>query len=118
MRRIAIEVEGKGRALMELDRRNVKTADAVYDILPIRARASVWLDEIYFAIPLELEDENPSPASSRDDISYWSPGPAFCIFLGNSQPYSPVNHIGRLTEGRDLLLNVQEGDWISLSIAE
>jgi len=118
LKKIAIEVEGKGRALLELDQRNANTANAIYDSLPIQATACVWLEEIYFAIPLDLEDENPSPISSEGDISYWSPGPAFCIFLGDSQPYSPVNHIGRLIEGHDLLTKVQEGDRISLSRAE
>jgi uncharacterized protein len=66
-------------------------------------------------VPLKLEDENASPASKSGDISYWSPGSAFCIFFGRTQPYSPVNHLGRVIEDLDLFKSVKNGDRIVLS---
>ena len=75
----------------------------------------MWGEENYFEVPLELEDENPSPVAKSGDISYWSPGSAFCVFFGRTQPYSPVNHIGRVIVGLDLFKEVKNSDKIVLS---
>ncbi|MFQ6055685.1 MAG: cyclophilin-like fold protein [Methanosarcinales archaeon] len=111
---IEIEVIGKGKAIAELDSRNPKTADKIYESLPIEANAKIWQEEVYFDIPLKLDYENKSPTSEKGDISYWPPGSAFCIFYGKSQPYSEVNHIGKITENLDLFLEVKDGDKIIL----
>lgn len=62
-----------------------------------------------------LDDENSSPDAHKGDLSYWSPGSALCIFFGSTQPYSPVNHIGRMVTGLDLFKQVEEGDRIILN---
>lgn len=115
MRYIEIDIIGRGKAAAELDERNPEISDAIYKMLPIEARANLWGEEIYFEIPLEMENENPSPGSAPGDISYWSPGPAFCIFFGQTQPYSPVNHVGRVVEGLEVFRDVKEGDRIVLN---
>ncbi len=109
MRTIEIMVMGKGSALAELDDRNPGIRDAFWEILPLEARANLWGDEVYFEVPLEMEDENPSPTAKAGDICYWSPGPAFCIFFGQTQPYSAVNHIGKVVDGLDLFRSVCGG---------
>jgi hypothetical protein len=62
-----------------------------------------------------MDDENPSSISTCADISYWSSGPAFCIFFGQTQPYCPVNHLGKIIIGLKLFKEVNEGDRIVLS---
>ena len=99
MRRIEIEIAGKGRAIALFDNRNPRIADELYSRLPIEAKVSTWGEEIYFEIPLHMENKNISPESKKSDISYWSPGNAFCVFFGDTQPYSPVNHLGSVIEG-------------------
>lgn len=108
--RIEIEVVGKGTASAKLDERNPDTAGAIYKSLPIEGKANIYLEEVYFEIPLKLEYENPSSSAKKGDISYWPPGSAFCIFYGESQPYSDVNHIGKITDNLDLFFNVEDGD--------
>ncbi len=115
MKLIEIELKGKGKATAELDQRNPNIANEFYKILPIETKVNFWGEEIYFEIPLELDDENASASSSKGDISYWSPGNAFCIFFGTTQPYSPVNHIGNVIEGLDLFQNARDGDRIILN---
>jgi hypothetical protein len=112
---IEIEISGRGKAVAEIDDRNPKVAAKFYQSLPVEAKANLWGEEVYFEVPLELEDENPSPAAKSGDISYWSPGSAFCIFFGRTQPYSPVNHLGRVVEGLNLFESVLNGDRIVLS---
>jgi len=107
-----IEVKGKGMAKAKLDGRNPETAARFYKNLPIKGNANLWLEEVYFIIPLELEYESQSPNSNKGDISYWPPGAAFCIFYGESQPASPVNHIGKITSNLDLFRKIEEDDEI------
>lgn len=115
LKRIEIDIKGRGRAVAELDGRNPRISEELYQKLPIEARANLWGEEVYFDIPLETEDENPSPSAVKGDISYWSPGPAFCIFFGETQPYSPVNHLGRIVEGLEIFRNVNARDRIVLN---
>jgi hypothetical protein len=112
---IEIEISGRGKAVAVLDDQNPRIAEELYKRLPIEAKANLWGEEVYFEVPLKQEDENTSPASRSGDISYWSPGSAFCIFFGKTQPYSPVNHLGRVIEGLDLFKDVKNGDRIVLS---
>ncbi len=112
---IIIEVEGKGKARARLDGRNQETATRFFKTLPIKGKANIWLDEVYFIIPLELEYENQYSNANKGDISYWPPGAAFCIFYGESQPASPVNHIGKVTENLELFTEVEKEDKIIIT---
>ncbi|OPY53439.1 MAG: hypothetical protein A4E49_01404 [Methanosaeta sp. PtaU1.Bin112] len=114
MRMIEIEIIGKGKALAKLDERNPRTREALFDALPIEGIANLWGEEVYFDVPLQLDNENPSPTSSAGDVCYWSPGPAFCIFFGKTQPYSSVNHIGKITQGLEIFKRACNGDRIVL----
>ena len=115
---IEIAVEGKGVALAEIDDRNPRTAREILERLPLEARAQTWKEEVYFGLLFALTDENPSPGSEAGDVSYWTPGSAFCIFYGRSQPYSAVNHIGKVVSGLDIFPGVEEGDRIVLRRGE
>jgi hypothetical protein len=115
---IEIIVSGKGEALVEIDDRNPRTAQEILERLPLEATAQVWQEEVYFGLPIGLADENPSPSSEAGDVSYWTPGSAFCIFYGGSQPYSAVNHIGKVACGLDIFPGVEEGDRIVLRRGE
>jgi hypothetical protein len=114
MKTIIIEVYGKGSALAELDKRNPIISEAIWQALPIEGRAILWGEEVYFDLDMKLKDENPSASSEAGDICYWSPGPALCIFFGQTQPYSRVNHIGKVVQGLDLFERINAADRIVL----
>jgi hypothetical protein len=114
MRMIEIDVIGKGKALAKLDDRNSKIRESFFRALPIEGIANLWGEEVYFDVPLQMENENPSPSAIAGDICYWSQGPAFCIFFGKTQPYSAVNHIGKVTAGLEIFKSVAAGDRIVL----
>jgi len=109
---IEIEIIGKGKVKAILDDRNPETAKMIYDNLPIEGEANIWLDEIYFDVPLKLSYENPSSTTTKGDLSYWPPGSAFCIFYGNSQPASDVNNIGRIEGDLELFRQAENDDKI------
>jgi hypothetical protein len=83
---------------------DTRTADAIWNALPIEGRANRWGDEIYFSIGLGLAPEQGREVVDVGDLGYWPPGKALCIFFGptpaseGSEPRaaSPVNVFGRV----------------------
>jgi uncharacterized protein len=81
-----------------------RTAEAIWQALPIDGRASRWGDEIYFEIPVELEPEDGREVVEAGELGYWPPGTAFCLFWGRTpasrgeeiRAASPVNVFGRV----------------------
>ena len=102
------------------------TADAIWNALPIEARASTWGDEIYFSIPVSTGEENPRSVVDLGDVAYWPPGKAFCIFFGPTpashgdeiRPASPVNVVGRIEGDARVFRRVSSGARIVLERAE
>lgn len=83
------------------------TGRAVYEALPIRKNVNRWGQEIYFAVPANVDLEEGAQAEvAEGDLAYWPNMPAFCIFFGptpvsmGNEPRaaSPVNVFGKLLE--------------------
>ena len=81
------------------------TAVKVLEAMPFESTANVWGDEIYFTIPVILEQAPDARAEVEiGDLAYWPMGAAFCIFFGPTpiskddkpRAYSPVNVFGRI----------------------
>ena len=63
--------------------KNTETAKKIYDALPLTGMANRWGNEIYFSIPIYLEEEKDSKEIVEiGDIAYWPTGNCFCIFFG------------------------------------
>ncbi len=107
---IKIVVEGVGEAEGELVRiRSPRTVDAVIRELPIEGLAALWQEEVYFDIPVKMGNEKASPTVEKGALAYWPMGHAFCIFWGETQPYSPVNILGQVTKNLELFEHVKSG---------
>ncbi len=123
MVKIMVEVENIS---MEAELLDTPTALKIADALPLEGSVNVWGDEIYFDIPLTIDQE---PGASQDvevgDLGYWPAGPAFCIFFGptpvssGDQPraYSPVNVFGRVLDNPQLFKSVPNGATIRITAA-
>ena len=93
------------------------TAEAIWNVLPIEARANTWGDEIYFSIPVQLETEKGQATVELGDLGYWGPGTAFCIFFGPTpvsrgdeiRPASPVTVFGRVLGDPTVFKKVADG---------
>jgi hypothetical protein len=116
-----------GEVEMEAHLLEAPTAALLWETLPIQGRASLWGEEIYFAIPLEA----PAEPSAREEmepgeIAYWPPGKAFCIFFGKTpastgdapRAASPVNPLGRVAGDAKAFLGVPDGAEIRIERAE
>ena len=93
---------------------STRTAQAIWNILPLKSRVNRWGDELYFSIPISLDSENAQELVSIGDLGYWPPGTAFCIFFGPTpmsqgqeiRPASPVNVFGKVTGDAKVLKQV------------
>ncbi|KPJ78047.1 MAG: hypothetical protein AMJ54_05680 [Deltaproteobacteria bacterium SG8_13] len=102
---------------LEAELNGSETAKQIFDILPVEGRASVWGEEIYFEIPLQLAAESDARAEVNvGELGYWPTGSAFCIFFGPTpvstgdkpQAYSPVNVFGQVVGDAKQLLAVAD----------
>jgi len=124
MDKIIIAVENLSLKAELLD---TPTARKIAEALPLEGSVNVWGDEIYFSIPLTLDQE---PDAGQDveigDLGYWPAGPAFCVFFGptpvstGEQPraYSPVNVFGRVLDDPKQFKTVSNGASIKITPAE
>ena len=107
---IKIKIEGLGEAEGKLMRQlSPRTINAIIRSLPIEGMAAIWKEEIYFEIPVTTGTEKATAKVERGTLAYWPMGSAFCIFYGDSQPYSPVNIIGQITKNLDVFKQVKSG---------
>lgn len=97
---------------------NSDTAEKIYEALPFEGTANIWGDEIYFNIPVSLEQEPDARADVEvGELGYWPVGTAFCIFFGPTpmstgekpRAASPVNIFGKI-EGDPLILKEVPGN--------
>ncbi len=83
--------------------------EAVIRELPIEGRAALWKEEVYFEIPVKMGAEKAEPTVEKGTIAYWPMGKALCIFYGETQPYSPVNIMGKVTKNLEIFESVESG---------
>lgn len=103
-------IEGMGNVEGELVRFLApRTIDMIVRKLPIEGRAALWKEEIYFETPVKMGEEKAKPIVETGTIAFWPMGSAICIFYGKSQPYSPVNVIGRVIGDLELFKQVKSG---------
>ena len=81
-----------GELEAEVELNTTRTAQAIWEALPIKGHVNLWGDEIYFSIPLSLELEAGQEVVSIGDLGYWPEGTAFCILFGPT-PVSQGNEI-------------------------
>jgi len=99
---------------------NSRTAEAIWEALPIIAHTNTWGDEIHFIIPVKLELEKGQALVEMGDLGYWPSGSAFCIFFGPTpmsrgeeiRPASAVTVFGKVVGDATVLKRVSSGTQI------
>jgi len=89
-----------------------RTVDAIVKKLPFEGRAALWKEEVYFEIPVKMGEEKARSKVEKGDLAFWPMGNSLCIFYGESQPYSPVNIVGKVTKNLELFERVKSGSVI------
>jgi len=107
---IRFTIETVGVAEGELVRHLApRTVDALTKKLPFEGRIALWKEEVYFEIPVKMGNEKAKPEVEKGTIAYWPLGKALCVFYGESQPYSPVNIVGEVTENLQVFAEAKRG---------
>lgn len=123
MRQIQITA-GKVSALANLI--DNPTADAIWNALPLEARGNTWGDEIYFGIPVTIEEApDASDLVDMGSLAYWPPGRAFCIFFGRTpasrgddiRAASAVNRFGSVIGDATVFKQVPNGEKVRIEKA-
>jgi len=105
-----------------LEERNPKTAQAVWEALPIKSRANRWGEEVYFATPVAVNEENSVEVVEEGEVAFWPPGSAICIFFGPTpisqgseiRPASPVNVFAKVIGDPKIFRKIRDGDKIEV----
>lgn len=105
--------------------KNPNTAKAIIEALPFESSVSKWGDEVYFDIPVNVNEENSQIEVDVGDLGYWPSGSCFCIFFGRTPSSSgdkpaaasPVNVFGKITGDATAFKNTKNGETIRVEKA-
>jgi len=121
---IAIKINA-GEVELKAELNDSPTAKKIAAVLPIEGRAQRWGEEIYFAIPVQVE---PEPDAREEvevgEMGYWPTGNAFCLFFGPTpassgekpRAASAVNIIGRFEGDLAALCEVANGKTVTIEV--
>ena len=112
---------GSVEAIAELN--TTKTAQAIWEALPLKAKAELWGEEVYFPIPVYTDLEAGKTLVEVGDLGYWPTGNAFCIFFGPTpmskkeeiRPASAVTVFGHIIGNAKVFKNVKSGAQVTLT---
>jgi hypothetical protein len=108
--RVRLIAEGYGEAEGELIRfTSPMTVDNLANALPFEGRAARWKEELYFETPVKMGTEKAKSSVEVGTLAYWPMGSALCVFYGPTQPYSPVNVVGKITSNLEMFRTVKSG---------
>ena len=108
--KVRLIAEGHGEAEGELIRfQSPMTVDNLAKALPFEGRAAKWKEEIYFETPVKIGSEKAKPKVEVGAMAYWPMGSALCVFYGPTDPYSPVNVVGRITSNLEMFRTLKSG---------
>lgn len=115
--KVKFVIEGLGEAEGELVRFMApRSVDTIVRKLPVEGRAALWKEEVYFEIPVKMGEEKAKATVETGSIAFWPMGSALCVFFGQSQPYSPVSVLGKITRNLELFKQVKSGNTIKVEL--
>jgi hypothetical protein len=113
--KIRFVIDSLGEAEGELVRHLApRTIDMIVRKLPLEGRTALWKKEVYFEIPVKMGEEKAKSTVEKGTIAFWPMGSAICVFYGESQPYSQVNVLGKITKNLELFNRVKSGTKIKV----
>ena len=105
--KLKIELDGEVFGATLTKEISPTTVEKIVESLPIESEVMTWGDEVYFDVPVAMDEENARESVSKGDIGYWPAGRTLCIFYGKTpisaseehiKPASAVNVVGKIDE--------------------
>jgi len=105
---------GKARAFAWLN--STKSAETIWQSLPLKGTGHAWGKEIYFEVPVKMGEENARQVVNFGDLAYWPQGNCICVFFGPTpasqgdeiRAASPVNALGRIINDPRVFEDISE----------
>lgn len=120
MDRIYLDIPNVSNVEIQLDSKySPNTIKSLLDALPFTIELNIWGEEIYSSeCPIKSKEENSKSLLDVNDVAFWPPGKALCLFYGPTpigdpgeiRPYSPVNVIGKIINPqKNILKKIRHG---------
>ena len=108
-------VGGRGDAKVSLYRHLAPlTVNAVVRSLPLSSRVTLQPAMVCLFTQLRIGVEKPRMKFGRAEVAFLPSGGLICVFLGEARSDRPLNPIGKVESGLELLDSVRSGDVVSL----
>jgi len=116
---VKIEIHGKGEAEGEVFRHLAPvTLNSLLRKMPLHGRAIKFKNQfVYIISGIIIGMEKARKKLKKGDIGFLSSNGALCFFLENCEVAMPINPLGKINLGLDMLMKVQAGDVISIDIS-
>lgn len=111
-------VRGKGDFKLGLYRHLAPvTVTAMLEELPIASRATIYPGMITLMTKIKTGVEKQRTEFSKGDVAFLAATGSICIFLKNAKSERPLNPVGKVEEGLEVLLKATAGDVVQISAA-
>jgi hypothetical protein len=110
-------VRGKGKFTLGLYRHLAPvTVTALLDELPLASRSMIYSGAmITLMTKLKIGVEKQRLEFSKGDVAFLAANGSICIFLANVKSERPLNPVGKIEEGLEVLQRVTAGDVMEIS---
>jgi hypothetical protein len=114
-----VEVKGKGKALLYLYRHlSPLTVNALIRAMPLESRVSVQGMLVCIFTNLRLGVEKPKTDFSKGDVAFLPLNSTLCFFLDKVSTGRPLNYVGRIENGIEVIESIRPGDVILVRVLQ
>jgi hypothetical protein len=106
--KVRIKIYGLGEAEGEFIRVYAPlTVEALMRRLPLEGRAHPIEGGFSILVGLRRGEEKAVRRVEAGTMAYWPMEDSLCVYHSPASPYTPVNRVGRISKGLELLKNVR-----------
>ena len=113
-------ISGKGRLVGRLYKHlSPVTMIKIKQAVPFMGRVNLYEHNFAYILTSVVTGEEKSRKEfSKGEIAFMPAGCMLCFFLQDTRSYKPMNPLGDLLEGLDLLMSSKRGDSIQIETIE
>lgn len=112
-------VKGKGSAGVSLYRHLAPlTVDAIGWALPMDSRVNLQQAMVCMFTTIKVGVEKPRLSFEKGEVAFLASGGLICFFVGSAKSAMPLNPVGKVDSGMEVLTSLRTGDVIRLAKVE